>query len=63
LVDVELAATVTATTAWLDQVASLGGVLPADQRAAWADDLDEIEEMAREIDAYLRGAGTTGDST
>jgi hypothetical protein len=63
LVDAELEATVTAALAGLDHVACLGCVLPVDQQAAWAEELEEIEDMAREVDAYLRDASRAGDGT
>jgi hypothetical protein len=53
LVDEELAATVTAAMACLDDVARLASALPVDQRGPWLAELTEIEEMAGEIHAHL----------
>ena len=53
MVDAEVAATVTAAMACLDDVVNLAWALTVEQRRPWLDDLAEIEEMARAIHAHL----------
>jgi hypothetical protein len=50
----ELAPSVTAAMACLEEVAQLGSALPPHERRPWIDEVREIEEMARAIEAHLR---------
>ena len=53
LVDEEVAATMTAAMACLDDVLNLACALTVEERRAWLDDLGEIEEMAHTIHEHL----------
>jgi hypothetical protein len=57
LIDEALAPSVTAAMASLEEIAQLGSALPPDQRRPWLDEVREIREMARAIEAHLRADG------
>jgi len=53
LVDEEVAATMTAAMACLDDVLNLACALTVEERRQWLDDMGEIEEMAHTIHEHL----------
>jgi hypothetical protein len=58
VIDDELAPSVTAAMACLEEIAELGSALPPHQRRPWLDEVGEIREMARAIEAHLRADGS-----